>query len=154
MNRTWSDYQLFQLAMLCPHMTTREAARIIGKTAKNVKWAASRHKIVKIGNHYHPGSQYSKIHQDFIRQNYLTLPLKQIAEKIGGSFTGVAGLLKREVLSIPSEIVQERKNIGRYAKGRAPENKGKKWKDFMSKKGMRNSRKTQFKKGRSEEHTS
>lgn len=36
---------------------------------------------------------------------------------------------------------------GRYEKGRVPENKGKKWDEYMSPEGQKNSRKTQFKPG-------
>lgn len=145
--RTWSDFQFFQLATLYPHMTTRDCAAIIGKPESHVKCAATRMKIGKEGYHYQPGSQYSNKQQKFIRANYLTMPIKQIAEKIGGSFTGIQGMLNREGLVIPPEIVAQRKNIGMFAKGNPPVNKGKKWSEFMSKEGMKNSRKTQFKKG-------
>lgn len=50
-------------------------------------------------------------------------------------------------LVVPREIIERRIADSRIKKGNTPPNKGKKWNDFMSKEGMRNSRRTTFKKG-------
>jgi len=54
---------------------------------------------------------------------------------------GIVGNLKRK-LGVHSGTIG-----GQFEKGRPPENKGKKWAEFMSEEGMAASRKTQFKKG-------
>jgi hypothetical protein len=82
-----------------------------------------------------------------IKRYYLKMPIKRLAEKIGRSFTLVNNRLRQLGLVIPPELIEERKQIGRLKKGNTPPNKGKKWEEFMSKEGRRNSRKTCFKKG-------
>lgn len=54
---------------------------------------------------------------------------------------------KEYLSSLPTEQLKIKGAKFHFKIGASPVNKGKKWKDFMSKEGMRNSRKTTFKKG-------
>jgi hypothetical protein len=82
-----------------------------------------------------------------IKTCYLKMPLKQLAVKIKRSGTLVRLRLRQLGLIIPPEIIEERKLIGRMKPGNVPKTKGRKWSEFMSKNGQRNSLKTTFKKG-------
>ncbi len=82
-----------------------------------------------------------------IKENYLTIPIKALAAKIGRSYTGVMFALKRMGLTIPSEIVEERKQLGRIKNGSVPSNKGKKQVDYMSPEAIERCAKTRFLKG-------
>ena len=53
-----------------------------------------------------------------------------------------SNLKRRKGIDLTTHI-----NNGCYKKGNAPANKGKKWDEYMSKEGQKNSRKTTFKKG-------
>lgn len=88
-----------------------------------------------------------------IKEHYLTIPIIALAAKIGRSYTGVMGALKRMNLTIPSEIVEERKQLGRIKKGSVPSNKGKKQVDYMSKEAIERCSVTQFKKGNKPHNT-
>jgi hypothetical protein len=84
---------------------------------------------------------------DKIRSEYLVKPIKTIATELGRSYTGVMGRLRAMRLEIPKQIREERKLLGRFQPGIVPANKGKRLEEFMSKEGIRNSKKTRFKKG-------
>lgn len=72
---------------------------------------------------------------------------------IGRSYTGVMFALKRMGLTIPSEIVEERKQLGRIKKGNVPSNKGKKQVDYMSPEAIDRCAATRFKKGNKPHNT-
>ena len=54
-------------------------------------------------------TNFTKEEDDFIRKNYLHLPVKNIADKLGRSGTGVNAALKRMGLIIPREIIDRNK---------------------------------------------
>ncbi|MEO8532835.1 MAG: HNH endonuclease [Flavobacterium sp.] len=83
----------------------------------------------------------------FIRENYLTMPVKTIGQNLGRSYCGVTGRLKKMNLIIPDEIIQQRKRDSVYKPGQIPFNKGKKITDFMSPEAIENSKMHRFKKG-------
>ena len=82
-----------------------------------------------------------------IRDNYLTMPVKTLAAKIGRSFTGIMGRLKAMGLEIPEQIRVERKAIGMIKTGHVSFNKGKKQTEYMSKAAIKKTLATRFKKG-------
>lgn len=74
---------------------------------------------------------------EFIRQNYLTMSLKQMGNKIDRAFESIHGRMKRLGLIVPPEILKQRHKdsfktlsesgkVGRFKKGHVPANKGKK----------------------------
>lgn len=69
---------------------------------------------------------FTEAEDNYIRQTYLKLPVKQIASKMGRSYTGVMGRLSAMGLQIPPEIIQRNIAAGRIQKGNVPVNKGKK----------------------------
>jgi len=82
-----------------------------------------------------------------IRTDYLTVPIKRLANMVGKSGTFVTKRLQQLGLVIPREIIEQRKQESRIKTGDAPPNKGKKWADYMTEEGKRGALKTCFKKG-------
>lgn len=89
----------------------------------------------------------SESDKQFIRRNYLKFPVKRIAEMIGASGCGVSGVLKRENLVIPKEVIEQRKLDSRFKKGQKSHNKGKRQKDYMRPEMIEKTKATRFKKG-------
>lgn len=94
-------------------------------------------------------TSYTKEMDDFIKENYLKMPIKTLADKIGGSYTGIMGRLRYFGLEIPPEIVERNIQIGRIKKGNVPANKGKKMSDELREKVKH----TWFKKGQEPHNT-
>lgn len=92
-------------------------------------------------------SKYNQEQIKYILDNYLDLPIKRIALNIGGSYTGVMGVLKRNNLTIPKEIREKRKKKNQFRKGCPSFNKGKKQEEFMCSEAIERTKKTRFKKG-------
>jgi len=91
--------------------------------------------------------RYTKKQIAFILDHYLDLPIKNIANKIGGSYTGVMGVLNRRGITIPKEVIERNKKQSYFKKGNVSHNKGKKQTDFMSKEAIERSKATRFKTG-------
>lgn len=87
------------------------------------------------------------LHDQFIRDNYLTMPVKRMAKEINKSGCYVFNRLKVLGLVVPVEIVEQRKAESRFKEGFTPINKGKKQTDFMTQEGIEKTVKTRFKKG-------
>ncbi|HEA19972.1 hypothetical protein LCGC14_1042730 [marine sediment metagenome] len=83
----------------------------------------------------------------FIRDNYLNLPVKSIAAKLGRSGTGVNSRMAQLGLVIPEKLIEKRKQIGRFQKGDELLNKGRKQTDFMRQEAIDRTKATRFKKG-------
>lgn len=84
---------------------------------------------------------------NFIIENYLTMPYQQLANAIGGSETRVKKRIQQLGLVIPSEIIQKRILDSRKKKGSVPFNKGKKQTEYMSADAIARTSATRFKKG-------
>lgn len=91
--------------------------------------------------------RYNQETVDFIKANYLDYPVKRLAAIVGGSYCGVMGVLKREGLTIPQEVIEQRKKESRYQKGVVPATKGKRQSEFMTPEAIERTKKTRFKKG-------
>jgi hypothetical protein len=83
----------------------------------------------------------------FLIENYLTMPVKPLGEKIGKSYTGVMIRLRQLGLKIPKDLAAERKKIGWLRKGAPAFNKGMKQTEFLSPEAIQRTKKTRFKKG-------
>lgn len=92
-------------------------------------------------------TSFTKEQTDFLRINYLTMPVRQMARQLKKSPLSVNIRMRQLGLIIPKEIREERKLIGRFKKGDVAHNKGKKMHEFMSKETMESFKKNQFKKG-------
>lgn len=84
---------------------------------------------------------------NYLRENYLAIPVKQIARNINKSPTFVKIRLRQLELEIPDEVRRARKYLNTYGKGHAPANKGKRMIEYMSPESIEKFRTTQFKKG-------
>jgi len=90
---------------------------------------------------------FSESQTQFIIDNYLTMPVKTMASKIGRSGCGVRGRMNQLGLIVPKEIIEQRKKESRFKGGQTPKNKGKKQVEYMSKEAIERTKKTRFKKG-------
>ena len=92
-------------------------------------------------------TSYTTEQVNFIKENYLKMPVKSIARKLNKSGSGVQGIIDRLGLSVPREIRLQRMLDSRLKKGHTPKNKGKKITEYMSPEAIEKVKKTQFKKG-------
>lgn len=90
----------------------------------------------------------TKYEDDFIKANYLTMPVKAIAAKLNrcGS-TFITTRLRQLGLTIPPEIIKRRKEDSQIKKGTSPPNKGKRHSDYMSEDAIKRTEATRFAKG-------
>lgn len=107
-------------------------------------YAAPRELVIKWRSEPLKGrTTLSKKQETFLLNNYLTMPVKRIAEKTGKSYTALTCRLKQLGLIIPPEIIEQRKRETRIQPGNVPVNKGKK----MSRALYKKCQGTMFKKG-------
>lgn len=90
---------------------------------------------------------YTSEEESFIKENYLKLPVKQIAFETNSTYGRIMRFLNKNGLEIPKELVQERILNSRKKKGDIPFNKGMKQQEYMSKEAILKTTKTRFKKG-------
>ena len=83
----------------------------------------------------------------FIKENYLILPVKQMAIRIGRSETLVKTRMRQLGLITPPEIIEKFKKDSQIQKGNIPVNKGKKQIEFMSIESIERTKATRFQKG-------
>ncbi|SEH05521.1 hypothetical protein [Candidatus Venteria ishoeyi] len=103
-----------------------------------------------------PKGYYKKIteqDEQFIKDNFLLMPIKHIGNELGISFGRVMRFLDKNGLEIPKELREKRKLNGVIKKGNIPFNKGKKQAEYMSKESIAKSQATRFKKGRKPHNT-
>lgn len=88
-------------------------------------------------------TSFTRKEDNFIRQNYLTMPIKTMARELGRSYCGVNYRMKLMSLVVPREIIEQRIKDSQKKPGHVPANKGKK----MSKAAYEKSKHTFYKKG-------
>lgn len=84
---------------------------------------------------------------EFIKDNYLKLPVRTMAKLINRSTTGINGRMSALNLVVPTTIIEERKKQSQFYKGIVAHNKGKKISEWMSEENIKKSIKNRFKKG-------
>lgn len=82
-----------------------------------------------------------------LKAEYLTVPVKTIALKVGKSSTFVNTRLRQLGLVIPESIIAERKQATRIKQGDIPFNKGRKQIEYLTPETIERNKKTWFKKG-------
>lgn len=112
-----------------------------GLTLSKEQWMAIR------TNKLSSRSTFSQEEIDFIKANYLTMTSGEMEKHLKRSGCGIAGVMRKNGLVIPKEILEQRRLQSYYKKGQSPPNKGKKWDDFMSNEAQERSRATTYKKG-------
>ena len=91
--------------------------------------------------------------EQFIKDNFLLMPIKHIGDIIGISFGRIMRFLDKNNLQIPKEIREKRKLNGVIKKGNIPFNKGLKQSDYMCKESINKTKATRFVKGRKPHNT-
>lgn len=85
--------------------------------------------------------------EKLLLENYLKVPLKRLAREIGIGATKIRNEIQRRNLIVPPEVAAKHRASTHYKKGRVPENKGLKQKDYMSAEAIQRTKATRFKKG-------
>jgi hypothetical protein len=91
--------------------------------------------------------------EQFIKDNFLLMPIKHIGNKLNISFGRIMRFLDKNGLEIPKEIREKRKLNGVIKKGNTPFNKGLKQSDYMCKESINKTKATRFVKGRKPHNT-
>lgn len=91
--------------------------------------------------------KFTQEDDDFLRENYLQLPVKTMAKILGRSGFGTLNRLKILNLEITEEAKERNKQSSYFKKGHKPMNKGLKMEQYMSAESIKKVQKTQFKKG-------
>ncbi|MEZ0182632.1 HNH endonuclease [Flavobacterium oncorhynchi] len=136
-------------------MSAREIARHFGFSREVCKNFYSKNNLI-VPNYVIEGfrkkslsdrTTFTNEEDQFIKDNYLTMPVKVIGHHLKRSYCGITGRLKKLNLIIPEEIIQQRKDDSVFKPGIIPFNKGKKLTDFMSPEAIEKSKMHRFKKG-------
>ena len=91
--------------------------------------------------------KFTEAEDNFIKENYLTIPSKRIAKMLGRSEGTARQRMKLLGIIVPPEIVQKFREDSYIKKGSVPFNKGKKITEFMTKEAIANSKVHRYKKG-------
>lgn len=97
--------------------------------------------------------EFTPEEQVIIKANYIKMPQKHLAKKLGCGTTRLKGYLRRNGLHIPEEVKQKHRQNSYFKKGHAAYNKGKKRHEFMTPEGIEKLKKTEFKKGNKPHNT-
>lgn len=92
-------------------------------------------------------TSFTEEQDNFLKENYLTMPVKSMGTEIKKSGSGINIRLKALGLKIPEEIIEQRKKDSQYSIGDEPMNKGKKQAEFMSQEAIERTKATRFSKG-------
>jgi hypothetical protein len=83
----------------------------------------------------------------FLRENYMSMPVKTMADKINRSHTFVGTRLRQLGLVQPRWLIEQFKKDSQLKPGNVPINKGRPMKEWMSPAMIKRSKKGRFKKG-------
>ena len=97
--------------------------------------------------------KFTEQDEQFIKDNFLLMPIKHIANKLDATFGRIMRFLDKNNLEIPKEIREKRKLNGVIKKGNTPFNKGLKQSDYMCKESINKTKATRFVKGRKPHNT-
>lgn len=92
-------------------------------------------------------TSFTKEEDQFIKDNFLTMPIKTMGNKLNRSGCGVIGRMRNLNLIVPGEIIQQRKIDSNFKAGHVPDNKGKKQIDYMTAEQIEKTMHTRFQKG-------
>ena len=124
----------------------RELAAKIGRSYKAMRTMAKRFGLYRVAPKPVNHCTATKEEDQFIQANHLTMPQKRMAKELNRSHQFVKDRMNKYGLYDKQRARQFAKE-SQLKKGNVPQNKGKKWDEFMSKEGQRASRRTTFKKG-------
>lgn len=90
---------------------------------------------------------FTKQEEQKIKDEFLTKPVKRLADELNTTYGRIMRFLKKNDLVIPKEVIEKRKLDNRKKKGDVPFNKGRRQKDYMTPEAIEKTKKTRFKKG-------
>lgn len=90
---------------------------------------------------------FTELDIQFIKDNYLTLNVKQLARHFDCGGCKIQRFLKKNDLIIPPEVIQARKDQTRFSSGKTAYNKGMKQSEYMTAEAIEKTKATRFKKG-------
>jgi hypothetical protein len=146
MNKVWTNKMINRLKREYPTVNNpRNLAKAMGITHSALKSKANILKVYRAA-HATGLSKATAKEIKFLKENYLAMPVKRMATRLGRSHTFVQLRLKALGLVVPREIIEKWITESRIKKGDAPPNKGRKMAEYMSAAAIRASKKTRFKK--------
>ena len=83
----------------------------------------------------------------YLRDNYLTIPAKTMSKNLGRSESGARQRMKLLGLAIPLEVTLKFQEGSRFKKGLVPPNKGRKQSEYMTPEAIERTKASRFKKG-------
>lgn len=89
----------------------------------------------------------TKKEEQKIIDEFLDKPVKALASEIGISHGRIMRFLSKNGLTIPREVIEQRKRDSHFSKGHIPANTGKKLEEFMDPETIKKFKANQFKKG-------
>ncbi|HET8886808.1 MAG TPA: HNH endonuclease signature motif containing protein [Salinimicrobium sp.] len=92
-------------------------------------------------------TSFDPLQDEIIKSEYLNLPEKALARKVGKSSAGVRVRMRQLGLVVPKKIIEIRKKESQFHKGQVSHNKGLKQSEFMSAEAIERTKKNRFKKG-------
>lgn len=95
----------------------------------------------------------TKDQEDKIKDEFLTKPVKRLADELGVSFGRIIRFLDKNNLEIPREVIEKRIMDSRKKKGDIPFNKGLKQSEWLPKESLIKVRQGQYKKGNTPHNT-
>lgn len=147
MTNPWTRKELNYLLERYPTVShPKEIAAKLNRSYSAIKTMATKLKLKRETTTSVPNTDSPKSIA-YLKSNYLTTNVNQMAIALNRSETYVKGAMRRLGLIQPRELIERFARESRIQPGAIPPNKGKKWSEFMSEEAMQNSRKTQFKKG-------
>lgn len=114
-------------------------------TYQAMKSYLSGHKL-KVGRRKEQHRKYKDVHIEFIKNNVKGITLKELTQRFNNEFN--MNISESAIANIKNKYKLQSGIVGgQFVKGQTSFNKGKKWSEYISEEGQRNSRKTTFKKG-------
>ena len=114
-------------------------------TYKAMKSYLSGHKL-KVGRRNGRNRKYKDEHIEFIKNNVKGITLKELTNSFNEKFN--MDVSESAIANIKNKYnLQSGLVGGQFVKGQVSFNKGKRWNEYMSENGQKNSRRTTFKKG-------
>ncbi len=103
-----------------------------------------------------PKGQFSPLtvdQEEKIKNEFLTKPIKRLADELNISFARIMRFLAKNGLEVPPELVAQRKRDSLRKKGDPSFNKGLKQKDYMTPEAIERTKATRFQKGHTPHNT-
>lgn len=140
----WTKREINYLVKHYPLMPTPVLAEKLGYSESAVKTKAGKLGIKKL---IHSNNPYTPEKLAKLKELYPNTRNVDIAKILGVSEGSVISAGSRYKLRKTPEFLRKCSEKGYYKKGQEPANKGRKMNEWMSKEGMKNCKKTRFKKG-------